>query len=134
MLAVSSSFESLLPSSSACTSSLVRSSPGRRRLSSNRLRKYSTWAAFPALASSISARESGTGSSSRPPVRAVEEQLVVFPGDAQHFADDGDGQEEGKIGNHVHKAPRLHPIERGIDDVLDARAHVLHPTGGKGLH
>ena len=31
-------------------------------------------------------------------------------------------------------ALRRHAIERPIDDLLDARAHVLHPPRGEGLH
>ena len=31
-------------------------------------------------------------------------------------------------------ALRRHAVERGIDDRLDARPHVLDPAGGEGLH
>ena len=113
MLAVSSSLESLLPSSSACTSWLVRSSPGSRRRSSNRERKYSACGEI----AGVGLVDLGAGQRhgiEQPPAaaRAHEEQLVLLLGDAQHLADHGHRQPEGEVGDQVHLALRRDAIER----------------------
>ena len=54
-------------------------------------------------------------------------------GNSEHVADDGDRQAEGKILDQVHLALRNDAVEGFIDDLLDARTHVLDPAGGKGL-
>ena len=39
----------------------------------------------------------------------------------------------GEVGNHVHAALGLDPVEQGIDDGGDLRAHGFDPAGGEGL-
>ena len=55
-------------------------------------------------------------------------------GDSEHVADDGDRQAEREILDQVHLALRDDAVERLVDDLLDARAHVLDPARGEGLH
>ncbi len=66
--------------------------------------------------------------------RAVVEGLAMVLGDAEHVADDGDGQAEGEILDQVHVAALDHGIDGLVDDLLDPRPHVLDATGGEGLH
>ena len=55
-------------------------------------------------------------------------------GDSEHVADDGDRQTEREILDQIHLPLRHDAVERLIDDLLDARAHVLDPARGKRLH
>ncbi len=114
MFAVISSFESLLPSSSACTScgqgeitgvGLVQLRPGER----NRIEQP---AATP---------------------RAGEEQFVVLFRNAEHLADYDDRQTEGKIVDQVHVTLRDRAIECLIYDLLNAWAHILDSSCREGL-
>ncbi len=55
-------------------------------------------------------------------------------GDAQHVADDRHRQPECKILDQVHMPLGHDPVECLVDDLLDARAHVLDPARGERLH
>ncbi|MGY4481491.1 hypothetical protein ACVWWR_000682 [Bradyrhizobium sp. LM3.2] len=55
-------------------------------------------------------------------------------GDAEHVADDGDRQAEGEVFDQVHVAAVDHGVDGLVDDLLDARPHVLDAAGGEGLH
>ena len=55
-------------------------------------------------------------------------------GDPEHVADDGDRQAECEILDQVHLPLGNDPVERLVDDLLDARAHVLDPARGERLH
>ena len=55
-------------------------------------------------------------------------------GNSEHVADDGDRQAEREILDQVHLALRNDAIERLVDDLLDARPHVLDPARGESLH
>ncbi len=65
--------------------------------------------------------------------RAVIERLTMLLGDAEHIADDRHRQAEREILDQVHPALRNDAVERLVDDVLNARAHVLDPARGERL-
>ena len=62
------------------------------------------------------------------------EQLAMFLGDPEHVANDGDRQTECEILDQLHLSLGNEPVERLVDDLLDARAHVLDPARGERLH
>ena len=62
------------------------------------------------------------------------EHLAMLLGDAEHVADDGDRQAECVILDQVHPALGNDPVERLVDNLLNARAHVLDPARGERLH
>ena len=66
--------------------------------------------------------------------RTCIKYLAMLLGNSEHVADDGDRQAEREILDQVHPALRDDAVERFVDDLLDARAHVLDPAGGEGLH
>ena len=66
--------------------------------------------------------------------RTCIKYLAMLLGDSEHVADDGDRQAEREILDQVHLALRDDAVERLVDDLLDARAHVLDPARGEGLH
>ena len=55
-------------------------------------------------------------------------------GDPEHVADDGDRQTKCEILDQVHFPLGNDPVERLVDDLLDARPHVLDPARGERLH
>ena len=55
-------------------------------------------------------------------------------GNSEHVADDRHRQPKRKILDQIHAALRERCVKRFIDDLLDARTHVLDPACGKGLH
>ena len=57
--------------------------------------------------------------------RTGKEDLPVLLRDAEHVADHGDRQPEGEIRDEIHMAARLYAVDDLIDDLLNARAHVL---------
>ena len=135
ILAVSSSLESLLPSSSACTSCVIRSSPGVFRRSSNNLLEIHRRHRIAGVALLDLVRRQRHRIEQAPAVaRTGIKHLAMLLGDSEHVADDGDRQAEREILDQVHLALRDDAIERLVDDLLDARAHVLDPARGEGLH
>ena len=63
--------------------------------------------------------------------RASEEDVSALLRDAQHVADHGHRQPESKIRNEIHTAAGLYAIDNIIDDLLNARAHVLDAPRSK---
>ena len=66
--------------------------------------------------------------------RAGVKHLAMFLGNSEHVADDRDRQPEREILDQVHVALGRDAIQRLVDDLLDARPHVLDPARGKGFH
>ena len=66
--------------------------------------------------------------------RTGVEHLAMLLGNSEHVADDRDRQPERKILDQVHMALVDNAIQRFIDDLLDARTHVLDPARGKRFH
>jgi hypothetical protein len=58
----------------------------------------------------------------------------MFLGDPEHVANDGDRQTECEILDQFHLSQGNDPVERLVDDLLDARAHVLDPARRERLH
>ena len=56
----------------------------------------------------------------------------MLVGDAEHLADHGHRKPESEVGDEIHVTARLDAIDDLIDNLLNARAHVLDPLGGKG--
>ena len=55
-------------------------------------------------------------------------------GDSEHVANDGDRQAECEILDQVHFPLGNDPVESLVDDLLDARPHVLYPARSERLH
>ena len=55
-------------------------------------------------------------------------------GNSKHVAYDRHRQPKRKILDQIHVALTDDGIERFVDDLLDARTHILDPARGKGLH
>src|SRR4029077_20596588 len=51
-----------------------------------------------------------------------------------HVADHGDREAEGEIGDQVHAAAGFDAVDDPVDDLLNARAHILDAAGRKGAH
>ena len=134
-MAVSSSLESLLPSSSACTSCVVRSSPGFFRRNSNSCWKYICCHQVAGIALlDFGLRQRHRIEQASAVARTGVEHLAMLLGNSEHVADDRDRQPERKILDQVHVALARNAIQRLVDDLLDARTHVLDPARRERLH
>ena len=134
-MAVNSSLDSLLPSSSACTSSVIRS---LRRFSPPKFEKgveVCGRGQGPCIGSiEFRARQRDRIEKPSAWAFALEDNPLVFFRNAQHLADHGDRKTEGEIGDQVHVALRFDAVYRLIHDLLDAQTHVLDGAVAEGFH
>ena len=134
-MAISSSLDSLLPSSSAWTSCVVRSSPGLRPPQLEQLLEVQLGGQVAGIALlDFGRRQRHRIEQASAVARAGVEHLAMLLGNPEHVADDRDRQPERKILDQIHVSLADDAIQRFIDDLLDARTHVLDPAGGKRFH
>src|SRR4030088_934242 len=131
ILAVSSSLESLLPSSSGCTHCVARTAPPKLE----QLLEIHLGCGIACVGLvDLGARERHRIEQTPAIARTGVEYLAMFCGYPQHVADDRDRQPERKVLDKVHVPLGGDAIQRFIDNLLDARTHVLDPARGEGLH
>jgi len=65
--------------------------------------------------------------------RIGKKDLAVLLRDTKHVADHNHRKPESKISNEIHMALRLHVIDDFVNDLLNARSHVVDASGGKGV-
>jgi hypothetical protein len=63
--------------------------------------------------------------------RACKDDVPALLRDAQHVADHGHRQPESEVRDEIHPAARFYAIDDLIDDLLNARAHILDAPRSK---
>ncbi len=135
-MASSSSTLSLSPASSAAMRSDSRSPRGEARRSAMSVAEVvgegvpGGGATLPHLRVR---REQDGVETSRDIESPVPESVAVLDGNAEHLADDDDGQGVRELLDQVHRVPALDAREEAVHDALDVRAQPLHHARGERL-